>query len=39
MGLGLAMAKTIVENMKGEIYFKSETGVGTTFFVKLPLLT
>ncbi|MBM3170222.1 MAG: HAMP domain-containing histidine kinase [Bacteroidetes bacterium] len=38
MGLGLAMAKTIVENMKGEINFTSETGVGTSFYVKLPLL-
>jgi two-component system, NtrC family, nitrogen regulation sensor histidine kinase NtrY len=38
MGLGLAMAKTIVENMQGEIQFQTETGTGTSFFVRLPLL-
>lgn len=38
MGLGLAMAKTIVENMHGEIHFQTETGVGTSFFVRLPIL-
>ncbi|HEX4957152.1 MAG TPA: HAMP domain-containing sensor histidine kinase [Lacibacter sp.] len=36
-GLGLAMCKGIVEVMKGEIWFTTETGKGTTFFVKLPL--
>lgn len=35
-GLGLAMCKGIVEQMKGEIWFETETGKGTTFFVKLP---
>jgi signal transduction histidine kinase len=38
MGLGLAMARTIVENMRGEIYFQTETGVGSSFFVRLPAL-
>jgi signal transduction histidine kinase len=38
MGLGLAMARTIVENMQGEIYFHTETGVGSSFFVRLPAL-
>ena len=37
-GLGLAMSKSIVEQANGEIWFKTEEGVGTTFFVKLPLL-
>ncbi|MGB0914711.1 MAG: ATP-binding protein [Crocinitomicaceae bacterium] len=36
-GLGLAMVKQIIENHKGQINFESEVGVGTTFFVKLPL--
>ncbi len=36
-GLGLAMSKGIVEQMKGRIWFETETGVGTTFFVELPL--
>jgi two-component system, NtrC family, nitrogen regulation sensor histidine kinase NtrY len=36
-GLGLAMCKGIVEAMKGEIWFETETGKGTTFFVKFPL--
>ena len=36
-GLGLAMCKGIVEAMKGEIWFETETGNGTTFFVKLPV--
>jgi nitrogen fixation/metabolism regulation signal transduction histidine kinase len=38
MGLGLAMAKTIIESMHGEIYFQTETGLGTSFFLRLPLL-
>ena len=36
-GLGLAMSKGIVEQMGGEIRFETETGLGTTFFVTLPL--
>jgi signal transduction histidine kinase len=35
MGLGLAMCKGIAEQMKGHIWFETETGKGTTFFVKL----
>ena len=35
-GLGLAISKQIVEAHNGEIWFKSETGKGTTFFVMLP---
>ena len=35
-GLGLAMSKQIVEGMNGEIWFNSEVGVGTTFFLSFP---
>lgn len=38
-GIGLAMSKTIVEMAKGKIYFESEEGKGTEFYVELPLLT
>lgn len=37
-GLGLAMCKNIVEQAGGEIWFKTSPGMGTTFFVKLPLV-
>lgn len=36
MGLGLAISKKIVEGMGGKIYFVSQVGIGTTFFVELP---
>ncbi len=36
-GLGLAMSKGIVEQAKGKIWFETEAGVGTIFFVELPL--
>ncbi|TAG46757.1 MAG: sensor histidine kinase, partial [Cytophagia bacterium] len=32
----LQALKKIVEKHKGKIYFKSEEGVGTTFFVEIP---
>jgi nitrogen fixation/metabolism regulation signal transduction histidine kinase len=35
-GLGLAMSKQIMEGMNGEIWFNSEVGVGTTFFLSFP---
>ncbi|MCD2423020.1 HAMP domain-containing histidine kinase [Niabella pedocola] len=37
-GLGLAMCKGIVEKANGAIWFETELGVGTTFFVKLPVI-
>jgi nitrogen fixation/metabolism regulation signal transduction histidine kinase len=37
-GLGLAMSKAIVELVKGDIWFETAEGVGTTFFVKLPII-
>jgi len=36
-GLGLAMCKSIVEQTKGEIWFETKQGEGTTFFIELPL--
>ncbi|RYY41298.1 MAG: GHKL domain-containing protein [Chitinophagaceae bacterium] len=36
-GLGLAMCKSIVEQAGGRIWFETEKGKGTSFFVELPL--
>ena len=38
-GLGLAMCKRIVEQSQGEIWYETQEGTGTTFFVRLPLQT
>ncbi len=38
-GLGLSIVKWIVESHDGEIETKSKSGEGTTFIVKLPLLS
>ncbi|HJV89625.1 MAG TPA: ATP-binding protein [Holophagaceae bacterium] len=35
-GLGLYIAKKMVEHLDGTIGFESEVGMGTTFFVELP---
>ncbi len=37
-GLGLAMCKGIVEQAKGKIWFETEQGRGTTFYVELPVM-
>ncbi len=36
-GLGLAMCKGIIEEHHGRLFFRSLPGVGTTFFIELPV--
>ncbi|HEY0244816.1 MAG TPA: HAMP domain-containing sensor histidine kinase, partial [Mucilaginibacter sp.] len=36
-GLGLAISKQIVEAHNGRIWFESQPGMGTTFYVELPI--
>lgn len=36
-GLGLAMSKSIVEQVRGKIWFETKVGEGTTFYVELPV--
>ena len=38
-GLGLAMCKSIVEQSGGKIWFQTEEGKGSSFFVQLPMAT
>jgi two-component system, NtrC family, nitrogen regulation sensor histidine kinase NtrY len=38
-GLGLAIAKQGIEQMKGKIWFESRAGIGTSFFIELPVIT
>ncbi|MGB3779584.1 MAG: ATP-binding protein [Tunicatimonas sp.] len=38
-GIGLAIAKRGIEHAGGRITFDSQAGVGTTFFIELPLRT
>ncbi len=37
MGLGLAMVKNIIDSFGGYITFESETNVGTTFYLHIPV--
>ncbi|HYF67005.1 MAG TPA: HAMP domain-containing sensor histidine kinase [Ohtaekwangia sp.] len=37
-GLGLAIAKQGIEQMKGNIWFETTIGKGTTFFITFPLI-
>ncbi|MFZ6010009.1 MAG: sensor histidine kinase, partial [Bacteroidota bacterium] len=36
-GLGLAIAKQAIEHMNGKIWFETEVGKGTSFFIELPI--
>jgi signal transduction histidine kinase len=38
-GLGLAMCKSIVEQSRGDIWFKTEEGKGTSFYIRLPIIS
>ena len=38
MGMGLAISANIVQSMGGEIWYETDAGKGTTFFVQLPLV-
>lgn len=37
MGLGLAIVKNIVENFSGRVWFETELGKGTTFYIEIPV--
>ena len=36
-GFGLYMIKSLVDHLNGNIWFTSAEGVGTTFFVSIPV--
>ncbi|MFB6225208.1 MAG: sensor histidine kinase, partial [Candidatus Paceibacteria bacterium] len=36
-GLGLSISKRIIENHEGEIWFESEEGESTKFFIRIPI--
>ena len=38
-GLGMPISKYFVESHQGKMWFESQVGVGTTFFIQLPILT
>jgi nitrogen-specific signal transduction histidine kinase len=35
--LGLSLAKELVRLHNGDIWFESEVGIGTKFFIRLPI--
>jgi signal transduction histidine kinase len=37
MGLGLAIVKNIAENFSGKVWFETEIGKGTTFYLEIPV--
>lgn len=37
MGLGLAIVKNIVENFLGKIWFETQAGKGTIFYIEIPV--
>jgi signal transduction histidine kinase len=37
-GLGLTIAKALVEGMGGRVGYKTDVGIGTTFFFELPVV-
>ena len=37
MGLGLAISKKIIENSNGKIWFTSQKGKGSQFYISLPI--
>ena len=38
-GIGLAIAKHGIEHTGGKIWFETETDIGTTFYIELPMQT
>lgn len=38
VGLGLSIVNKLVEIMRGEVWFETEVGKGTTFFVEIPIV-
>jgi signal transduction histidine kinase len=38
VGLGLAICKDIISHHKGSIKVKSSIGIGTTFYLKIPVV-
>jgi signal transduction histidine kinase len=37
-GLGLNIVKTIAENHNGKAYYDSEVGIGSTFYIRVPVI-